>query len=211
MNQLTKAEMKIDDELQALLLLSSLPKSWDTLVVTLSNSAPDGKLTTDTVTDSVLNEEARRKERGSSSYSEANVFESRGRTDNRGSDQRGQDKPRGRSKSRSRISCYYCGKPGHKKDVCRILKRDQRAGTVRPDAIDPRKEAEERTAAVVMKSGSELYFIGEDNYHNSTYDSSSWIIDSGASYHVTPHEGFFSTYRPKWRLRHRQDGKPGIK
>lgn len=105
-NQLTKAEMKIDDELQALLLLSSLPKSWDTLVVTLSNSAPDGKLTTDTVTDSVLNEEARRKERGSSSYSEANVFESRGRTDNRGSDQRGQDKPRGRSKSRSRISSH---------------------------------------------------------------------------------------------------------
>ena len=33
-NQLTKTEMKIDDELQTLLLLSSLPESWDTLVVT---------------------------------------------------------------------------------------------------------------------------------------------------------------------------------
>jgi len=51
--------MKIDDELQTLLLLSSLPKSWDTLVVTLSNSAPDGKLSMDSVTDCLLNEESR--------------------------------------------------------------------------------------------------------------------------------------------------------
>ncbi|KAK8650924.1 hypothetical protein V6N13_140545 [Hibiscus sabdariffa] len=61
-NQLSMIEMKIDDELQALLLLSSLPESWDTLVVTLSNSAPYGKLTTDIVLDSLMNEDARRKE-----------------------------------------------------------------------------------------------------------------------------------------------------
>ena len=61
-NQLTKIDMKIDDELQALLLLSSLPESWDTLVVTLSNSTPKGKLTMDIVIDSLLNKEARRKE-----------------------------------------------------------------------------------------------------------------------------------------------------
>ena len=36
--------MKIvfDDELQALMLLSSLPESWEILVVTVSNSAPEG-------------------------------------------------------------------------------------------------------------------------------------------------------------------------
>ncbi|KAK8690513.1 hypothetical protein V6N13_074045 [Hibiscus sabdariffa] len=82
-NQLSKIEMKIDDELQALLLLSSLPESWDTLVVTLSNSAPDGMLTTDTVSDSLMNEEARRKERDLPSQSEANVVENRGRSNNR--------------------------------------------------------------------------------------------------------------------------------
>ncbi|KAK8694888.1 hypothetical protein V6N13_072432 [Hibiscus sabdariffa] len=62
-NQLSKIEMKIDDELQALLLLSSLPESWDTLVVTLSNLALDGKLTTYIVSNSLMNEESRRKER----------------------------------------------------------------------------------------------------------------------------------------------------
>ncbi|KAK2987964.1 hypothetical protein RJ640_011227 [Escallonia rubra] len=40
-NQLATVEMKLDDELQALLLLSSLPDSWETLVVSLSNSTPN--------------------------------------------------------------------------------------------------------------------------------------------------------------------------
>ncbi|KAA8524670.1 hypothetical protein F0562_011093 [Nyssa sinensis] len=40
-NQLATMKMVIEDELQALLLLSSLPNSWETLVVTMSNSAPD--------------------------------------------------------------------------------------------------------------------------------------------------------------------------
>ncbi|VFQ64792.1 unnamed protein product [Cuscuta campestris] len=38
-----------EDELQALLLLSSVPDSWDTLVVSLSNSAPDGNMTMEMV------------------------------------------------------------------------------------------------------------------------------------------------------------------
>lgn len=35
-NQLSSMKMALDDELQALLLLSSLPESWETLVVSLS-------------------------------------------------------------------------------------------------------------------------------------------------------------------------------
>ncbi|GFZ02406.1 hypothetical protein Acr_15g0010140 [Actinidia rufa] len=54
-----------DDEMQALLLLSSLLESWETLVVSLSNSAPNGKLTTSMVMDALFNEEARRREMGS--------------------------------------------------------------------------------------------------------------------------------------------------
>ena len=60
-NQLSSMKMSLDDELQALLLLSSLPESWETLVVSLSNSAPDGIVTMSQVTSSLLNEELRRK------------------------------------------------------------------------------------------------------------------------------------------------------
>jgi len=74
-NQLTKIDMKIDDELHPLLILSSLPESWDTLVVTLNNSILDGKISMDTVSYSLLNEESRRKERGTNFQCEANVIE----------------------------------------------------------------------------------------------------------------------------------------
>ncbi len=70
-------KMVLDDELQALVLLSSLPDSWDTLVVSLSNSAPQGVLTLDIVKDSMFNEEARRKEQGVVAKSEALVSEYR--------------------------------------------------------------------------------------------------------------------------------------
>ncbi|VFQ60569.1 unnamed protein product [Cuscuta campestris] len=75
-NQLSSMKLVLDDELQVLLLLSSLPESWETLVVSLSNSAPEGKLTMDVVKSSLLNEEARRRDLSSSSYSvQAHVAE----------------------------------------------------------------------------------------------------------------------------------------
>ena len=79
MNQLNAMKMKIEDELQALLLLSSLPDSWDTLVISLSNSSPNGNLTMYMVKDSLFNEKARRKEHGISSETEAFVTENRSR------------------------------------------------------------------------------------------------------------------------------------
>ncbi|WVZ01079.1 hypothetical protein V8G54_027148 [Vigna mungo] len=193
-NQLMKADMKIDDELQALLLLSSLPESWDTLVVTLSNSAPDGKLSLDNITDSLLNEESRRKERGSSSYSEANVVENRGRSEHRSKGKR--EKSRGRFKSRSKgLTCFYCGKDGHKKLECRFLKRDQKNGTVHPDVVDPKKKLEEKTTTAVVSDDTNVFLISEVNYLNIAFDDCTWIVDTRASFHVTPHEGFFSSYQ----------------
>ena len=78
--------MKINfkDEVQALLLLSSMPDSWNMLVVSISNLAPDGKLTLEMVKNSMLNEEAIKKEKGDASSSDAYVAESHGRNENRG-------------------------------------------------------------------------------------------------------------------------------
>ena len=67
-NKLVAMKMNIDDEVQTSLLLSFLPDSWGTLVVTVSYSTPNGILTMENVKDSLLNEEARRKEKGESSF-----------------------------------------------------------------------------------------------------------------------------------------------
>ncbi|GFZ11293.1 heat shock protein 18.2 [Actinidia rufa] len=77
-NQLTSVDLQFDDEMQALLLLSSLSESWETLVVSLSNSVPNGKLTTSMVMDALFNEEARRKEMGSTDQSESQALVSDG-------------------------------------------------------------------------------------------------------------------------------------
>ncbi len=63
-NQLTRMNLMIGDELQALLFLSSLPNSWDTLVVSLSNFALNGILQLAVVKENLFNEETKRKDMG---------------------------------------------------------------------------------------------------------------------------------------------------
>lgn len=77
-NQLAKAKIKIEEDWQTLLLTSFLLENWDTLVVTLSHSTPEGKLNMDYVIDSLLIEESIRRERGLNNQFEANVAENRG-------------------------------------------------------------------------------------------------------------------------------------
>ena len=193
-NQLKKVDMNIDDELQTLLLLISFPKSWDTLVVTLNNSAPDGKLSMDNVIDSLLNEESKRKEKGLRYHFEANVVENRGRREHCGKGCH--RKSRGRSKSCPKgLSCFYCGKSGHKKSECRFLKSDQKAGTIHANQIDPKKKNEDKTTTAVASDDENVFLIDNENYLNIAYDDCIWIIDSRASFHVTPHEGFFLSYQ----------------
>ena len=67
MNQLSAMGIKFDEEIQGLLLLGSLPDSWETFRTSLSNSALDGVISMDSAKSSVLNEEMRRKTQGSSS------------------------------------------------------------------------------------------------------------------------------------------------
>ena len=77
----------------------------------------------DTVSDSLLNEESKQKERDIPYHFEANVVDRRDRSETRG---KNESHGRGKSKEKghSRVSYYYCGKPGHIRSECRFLKRD---------------------------------------------------------------------------------------
>ena len=84
-HQATSLEVPLADEVLALFLLGSLPETWETLVVTLGTAGSDGKrLSLARVKASLLDEEARRKEKDISSDSKALITESeRGRPRNR--------------------------------------------------------------------------------------------------------------------------------
>ena len=108
-NKPTMKKIVLDDELQALFLLSFLPNNWETLVVTISNSAPYGVLSLDGIKESMFIEELRRKEMGVDN-SQVLVVENRRR-----SKSKGPNKGRGNSHSRSKSragnetrSCHYC-------------------------------------------------------------------------------------------------------
>ena len=100
-NQLTSVDLQFDDEMQALLLLSSLPESWETLVVSLSNSAPNGKLTTSMVMDALFNEEARRREMGMTDQSESQALVSEGSREIGRGQERGHHRGTGKGRWRS--------------------------------------------------------------------------------------------------------------
>ena len=216
-----------DDKLKAIILLMTLPDSWETLVVSVSNNP---NLTFDGVRDSILNEEIRRKDSGETGGS-ANM--ARGRTNKKGAYAQ---KNKSRSKSKEKqveVTCYQCGRKGHKKPDCRYYKKEQERKKI---ASNEKKKKEEKaetgdssdakgkasvahvTSSVMIEDLSDTDDILTvtmsplDAYAGSMQDmqitkadvidallstndalSQSWIVDSGASFHVTPPKESFST------------------
>ncbi|GFS33854.1 hypothetical protein Acr_00g0030870 [Actinidia rufa] len=181
-NQLTSVDLQFDDEMQALLLLSSLPESWETLVVSLSNSVPNGKLTTSMIMDALFNEEARRREMGSTDQSESQALVSegsreRGRGQGRGH-HRGTGKGRWRSQARGRtVRCFYCDQEGHIKRDCPKYKAQVQSSDTAATAV-----------MAVDEDESDVLLAASDD------GKSDWVLDSGSAYHLCRYREVFSTY-----------------
>ena len=180
--QLSSVGIEFDDEVRALILLSSLPESWNATVTAVSSSSGSNKLKFDDVRDLVLSEEIRRRESGESSTSSVLHTESRGRNSTRGNG-RGKSKDR-RSKSRNHrsshsskiIECWNCGKTGHYKNQCKSVRKNQEA---------------KDEANVTSTSGRDDALIC-----SLESKEESWVLDSGASFHATSQKEFFERYVP---------------
>uniref|UniRef100_A0A2N9EYW4 Retrovirus-related Pol polyprotein from transposon TNT 1-94-like beta-barrel domain-containing protein n=1 Tax=Fagus sylvatica TaxID=28930 RepID=A0A2N9EYW4_FAGSY len=61
-NQLSSMKIEFDDEIHALIVLTSLPNSWEAIRMAVSNSAGKGKLKYDDIRDLILSEEVRRRD-----------------------------------------------------------------------------------------------------------------------------------------------------
>jgi hypothetical protein len=112
---------------RALLLLGSLPDTWETFKVTVCNSAPNGIVTWNLVKTKVLNEESKKiaDKDGSSSHSEVLVTPSRGRSRSRGSGK----EERSISKSKGKYAdfvCHHCHVEGHIKWHREQWKKDKK-------------------------------------------------------------------------------------
>jgi hypothetical protein len=178
-NQLIYVKVDFDDEVRALLILCSFPERWNGLVMVVSNFVSDSNtLKFDDVVRVILSEEMRWKSTGETSGNALNM-ENRGIQKDRGKGSGNSGNSRkGRSKSRiGKIKCWNCGKKGH-------LKKDYRASKKQRDGQQERNQEANVTGDVLQDS----LILSVDNI------SESWVVDSGASFHSTPHRKHFLNY-----------------
>ena len=169
--ELRNIDVKIEDEDAALILLVSLPLSYDNFV----QSFIGGK-------DTISLEEVR-----SALHSRKMRHDANGAgTDASGLLASG-GKGRGNSRKNSRGPkpddiCNYCKEKGHWKNDCPKKKRQSETGS--------------GSAAVAEdgnKSEDDFVLLAEDDAHQPDV----WFLDSGASYHICPKRELFTTYRLK--------------
>ena len=176
--QLSSVEIEFDDEVKALILLSSLPESWDAVVTAVSASCGKEKLKLDSVRDLVLSEEIRRKQTGTPSGSALNT-EIRGRSDSRGRN-RGRSKSRNRNQGKkdySRVVCWNCDKSGHFQNQCKAPKKEK-------------KEKKSQESANVAEEIHDSLMLSVSS------PSDEWVVDSGASFHSCSSSEFMESYTP---------------
>jgi hypothetical protein len=183
-------DIKVDDEDQALILLCSLPDSFDNFV----NSMLYGR---DTISladvKSALNSmELRTKlnSKGSDNQSEGlfvkgrseNSSNFRGRSSERDSG-KGKSRGRSQSKSKKKVKCYYCKKYGHYKSECPKLKSKEEGD----------KQSSSSVAGVVKENSKGSDFV----LAISTSDDRSndkWVLDTACTFHMSPKRDWFTTY-----------------
>ncbi|KAH7576302.1 hypothetical protein JRO89_XS01G0031200 [Xanthoceras sorbifolium] len=66
--------INFDDEVFALMMLASLPESWETLKISITNTAPNGVVNMELLKSGILNEEMRRRSQTSSSSSQPDIL-----------------------------------------------------------------------------------------------------------------------------------------
>ena len=180
---LSNLSIEVPEEVQAILLLNSLPSKYDQLKETLKYGRDVIKV--DEVASSARSKEKELKEViGSRSSSEGHFV--RGRSDNRSS-QNGYGRKksfRSRSKSTERKKiCWICGKEGHYKKQCyKWLERNKH-----------RNQSERGESSLVKDDAHDLVGLiaAELNITQSTDDSEEWILDTGCSFHMTPRKELF--------------------
>jgi hypothetical protein len=177
-SRLIYVEIEISDEDKCISLLCSLPNSWDSLVVSIGRNTTS--LNFDEVVSSLFSEEMRLKNMEGQS---TDTLFARGHSQerNRSTFSSGRSKSKGRYKSLGKFVkvCWRCGKEGNHKKQCRSKVETKKGSKESPST-------EENTS----KEGGDAHL---DSLRTHAY-LEAWLVDSGSSFHMTPHKEWFCEY-----------------
>src|SRR5438132_1450365 len=164
---LVKVKVKVDDEDRAIILLCSLPRSYEHLVTTLTYGKEDVKV--DDIVAALLAHDQRRKNNATEgSSSEALQV----RYDHSLDDKKGKKK-----KKKKELQCYECKGWGHIRRNCPELKK---GGGTTSVVIANRKDDSD--------SDGDLLTVSTEK------SCEAWLLDSASSFHVTPKKECFLSY-----------------
>ena len=178
-NQLVSVGIKFDDKICALILLASLPNSWEPMKAAIINSIGNAILKFIDVRNAILVKKVWRKDFGEASTSNLVLnVDGRGRNyeRNKGNGKLGKSKNgMGKSRNGRNLECWNYGKTGHPKKDYKV----------------PRKNEDKNDAAnVVTDEVRDALILSIDD----SYDS--WVLDSGASFHTIAHCDLLENYLP---------------
>jgi hypothetical protein len=170
--------IKVDDEDKAMVLLCSLPNSYKGFKETILHSR-DSLTLEDVKNNLLIKSDIDLDSSKAIGHENVGLFIDRGREK-----ERNQNYDRSRSKSKHRnLICNYCKKKGHIKADCFKLKNKQKAN---------QKGVPSGEANVVESEKGDVLFVsdGKDKFEKN------WVLDTGASQHMTPNREWFATYEP---------------
>ena len=101
------------------------------------------------------------------------------------------DRDENRSNSRSwykNVECHYCQRIGHIQKNCFLQKKESK------DKKGKQKEKDHHDDCVTTATSDDLVILHDPKSLNLVSDESMWIIDSGATLHVTTRKEFFTSY-----------------
>ena len=165
--------VSLEEKDKAIILLSSLPPSYEHFVDTLlygrqSISMADVK---DSLSSKEVTKRAETKAREG--------LMARGRPEKKDYNK---GKKRDKSKSKNKnLKCFHCHKEGHFKRDC-------------PDRKNKGKERHGKNGDAAVASEDEGYDSTGVLLASETQTNSKWILDSGCSYHMCPDQNLFTTY-----------------
>ena len=170
--------VNIEEEDQAIILLSSLPKQYEHFVDTILYGKDT--LTMSEVRAALNSKEIQKKSEDRTETGGEGLF-ARGRSEkreHRNSKNNGKRNNRSRSRSRAPTDkkCFYCKKEGHFKDECYALKN-------KLNRENNNNKTKDKGEASVASDG----YDSADVLVVSDVDSGlEWILDSGCSFHMCP-------------------------
>ncbi|CAA7047040.1 unnamed protein product [Microthlaspi erraticum] len=174
--ELSSLNVEVSDEVQAILLLTSLTPSFDQLKHTLKYGRES--LSLEEVVSAARSRERELSEDHRSDKNQAASLYTgeRGRQPYKGVKGKN-DRSRSRSSSNTRLTCWFCKKEGHIKKDCYARKKKY--------GIEPQGEAGVITEKLVYTEALSV---------NGQESKEQWVIDSGCTYHMTSRRDWFSDF-----------------